>query len=66
MPLVFERFWRVEKSRNRRTGGSGLGLPIARKLVEAHGGTLSATSTPGRGSIFTIRLPAGVCGEEQG
>ncbi|MEV4570283.1 ATP-binding protein [Nonomuraea sp. NPDC049419] len=66
LPLVFERFWRVEKSRNRRTGGSGLGLPIARKLVEAHGGTLTATSTPGRGSIFTIRLPAGVCGEDQG
>ncbi|WP_169951582.1 HAMP domain-containing sensor histidine kinase [Microbispora sp. H11081] len=58
LPLVFERFWRVEKSRNRRSGGSGLGLPIARKLAEAHGGSLSATSVVGEGSTFTLRLPA--------
>ncbi|WP_030510059.1 sensor histidine kinase [Microbispora rosea] len=58
LPLVFERFWRVEKSRNRRSGGSGLGLPIARKLAEAHGGSLSATSVVGAGSTFTLRLPA--------
>ncbi|MFC6086100.1 sensor histidine kinase [Sphaerisporangium aureirubrum] len=57
LPVVFERFWRVEKSRSRRTGGSGLGLPIARKLAEAHGGTLSATSVPGEGSTFTLRVP---------
>ncbi|WP_036326247.1 sensor histidine kinase [Microbispora sp. ATCC PTA-5024] len=57
LPLVFERFWRVEKSRSRRTGGSGLGLPIVRKLVEAHGGSVSAASVPGEGSVFTIRLP---------
>ncbi|WP_405395274.1 ATP-binding protein [Microbispora hainanensis] len=58
LPLVFERFWRVEKSRSRRSGGSGLGLPIARKLAEAHGGSLSATSVVGVGSTFTLRLPA--------
>ncbi|MEV0386424.1 HAMP domain-containing sensor histidine kinase [Nonomuraea sp. NPDC050643] len=58
LPLIFERFWRVEKSRSRRTGGSGLGLPIARKLAEAHGGTLHATSVLGEGSTFTLRLPA--------
>ncbi|MGJ6963115.1 sensor histidine kinase [Streptosporangium sp. G11] len=58
LPLIFERFWRVEKSRNRRTGGGGLGLPIARKLAEAHGGTLQATSVLGRGSTFTLWLPA--------
>lgn len=58
LPLVFERFWRVEKSRSRRSGGSGLGLPIARKLAEAHGGSLTATSTLGEGSTFTLRLPA--------
>ncbi|GAB3136937.1 HAMP domain-containing sensor histidine kinase [Microbispora hainanensis] len=58
LPLVFERFWRVEKSRSRRSGGSGLGLPIARKLAEAHGGSLSATSVIGEGSTFTLRLPA--------
>ncbi|WP_440900208.1 sensor histidine kinase, partial [Actinosynnema sp.] len=58
LPHVFDRFWRAEKSRSRRTGGSGLGLAIVRKLVEAHGGTVSATSEPGKGSTFTVRLPA--------
>ena len=57
---VFERFWRAEKSRNRRTGGSGLGLPIARRMVEAHGGTITATSVPGECTVFTIRLPGDV------
>lgn len=55
---VFDRFWRGEKSRNRRTGGSGLGLAIVRKLAEAHGGTATAASVPGQGSVFTLRLPA--------
>jgi two-component system, OmpR family, sensor histidine kinase BaeS len=58
LPRVFERFWRAEKSRTRRTGGSGLGLSIVRKLVEAHGGTIQAASTRGEGSVFTLRLPA--------
>ncbi|QNE73427.1 HAMP domain-containing protein [Streptomyces finlayi] len=58
LPYVFERFWRAEKSRSRRTGGSGLGLAIVRKLAEAHGGTAGVTSTPGQGSVFTLRLPA--------
>ncbi|GAA4786709.1 HAMP domain-containing sensor histidine kinase [Streptomyces sanyensis] len=57
LPHVFERFWRAEKSRSRQTGGSGLGLAIVRKLVEAHGGTVSAASAPGRGTVFTLRLP---------
>ncbi|WP_443065165.1 sensor histidine kinase [Streptomyces sp. NBC_01336] len=55
---VFDRFWRGEKSRSRRTGGSGLGLAIVRKLTEAHGGTATAASVPGEGSVFTLRLPA--------
>ncbi|MFE7928597.1 sensor histidine kinase [Streptomyces sp. NPDC057456] len=58
LPRVFERFWRAEKSRSRRTGGSGLGLPIVRQLTDAHGGTAQAASTPGAGSVFTLRLPA--------
>ncbi|MFD0448818.1 ATP-binding protein [Streptomyces indonesiensis] len=57
LPHVFDRFWRADKSRCRRTGGSGLGLSIVRKLVQAHGGTVTASSTLGEGSVFTIRLP---------
>lgn len=57
LPHVFDRFWRAEKSRSRRTGGSGLGLSIVRKLVEAHGGTVDATSVEGEGSTFVLRLP---------
>ncbi|MFC8427695.1 sensor histidine kinase [Streptomyces sp. NPDC057253] len=57
LPRVFDRFWRADKSRSRQTGGSGLGLAIVRQLTEAHGGTVSATSTPGSQTIFTLRLP---------
>ncbi|MFJ8630832.1 sensor histidine kinase [Streptomyces sp. NPDC093568] len=57
LPYVFDRFWRADKSRNRSTGGSGLGLAIARKLTEAHGGTLTVTSAPAHGTVFTVRLP---------
>ncbi|KOU69225.1 kinase [Streptomyces sp. MMG1533] len=63
LPHVFDRFWRAEKSRSRRTGGSGLGLPIVRHLVAAHGGTAEATSEPGAGSVFTLRLP-GTAGQD--
>lgn len=58
VPHVFDRFWRAEKSRSRSTGGSGLGLAIVLKLAEAHGGTADVVSTEGRGSVFTLRLPA--------
>ncbi|MFD7550494.1 sensor histidine kinase [Streptomyces sp. NPDC059816] len=58
LPYVFDRFWRAEKSRNRRTGGSGLGLSIVRRLTEAHGGTVSVSSTVDVGSVFTLRIPA--------
>ncbi|MEW2402345.1 HAMP domain-containing sensor histidine kinase [Streptomyces sp. NPDC046862] len=57
LPHVFDRFWRAEKSRSRRTGGSGLGLPIVRQFVEAHGGTVTAGGAPGNGAVFTVRLP---------
>ncbi|MFB9902356.1 sensor histidine kinase [Allokutzneria oryzae] len=63
LPHVFERFWRVEKSRGRQGGGSGLGLAIVRKLAEAHGGTVTAASTLGQGSTFTLRLPCRTTGE---
>jgi signal transduction histidine kinase len=55
---VFERFYRVDKSRSRARGGSGVGLTIARYLVEAHGGEIRASSEgPGRGSTFQFTLP---------
>ena len=55
---IFERFYRVDRSRTRATGGSGLGLTIARRLVEAHGGEITVTSDIGKGSTFTFTLPA--------
>ena len=57
LPKIFDRFWRADSSRTRATGGSGLGLPIARKLAEAHGGTLTAASRPGEGATMNLRLP---------
>lgn len=53
---VFERFYRVDPSRTRATGGAGLGLTIARQLVEAQGGTIHVESTPGQGTRFTFHL----------
>lgn len=57
LPYVFERFYRVDRSRVRATGGAGLGLTIAKRLVEARGGTIRAESELGKGSRFTFTLP---------
>jgi signal transduction histidine kinase len=57
IPYVFERFYRSEKSRNRATGGVGLGLAIARGIIEAHGGKISVESTPGKMTRFSFHLP---------
>ena len=59
IPKLFDRFYRADPSRSRATGGTGLGLTIARRLVEAHGGSIKVESIVGQGSQFTIRLPAG-------
>jgi signal transduction histidine kinase len=59
LPRIFEQFYRGEKSRSRATGGAGLGLAIARGIVEAHGGRIWATSAPGQGAVFGFALPTG-------
>jgi signal transduction histidine kinase len=67
LPHVFDRFWRADRVRSRRVatdgpggsqgGGFGLGLAIAQWIAQAHGGSLSAQSRLGRGSVFTVLLP---------
>jgi two-component system phosphate regulon sensor histidine kinase PhoR len=57
LPRVFERFYRVDKARSRKTGGTGLGLAIVKHMVENLGGSVGVESTPGVGSIFSFTLP---------
>ncbi len=59
MPRLFERFHRIEKARSRSNEGSGIGLALVKELVALHGGEISATSTEGRGTRFTVRMPFG-------
>jgi two-component system OmpR family sensor kinase/two-component system sensor histidine kinase BaeS len=58
LPYIFDRFWRGDRARSHAGGaGGGLGLAIARQLIQAHGGHIEVESEPGRGTVFTIELP---------
>lgn len=57
LPHIFDRFWRADRSRTRSSGGAGLGLAIARRIIEAHGGRIWAQSTVGQGTTLSFSLP---------
>jgi signal transduction histidine kinase len=57
LPHLFERFYRAQTSRDRSTGGAGLGLAIVQAIVTAHAGSIQAENRPEGGSVFTLRLP---------
>ena len=56
LEFLFERFYRLDKSRNSETGGHGIALSVAKAITEAHGGKISAESTDGKSIIFTVTL----------
>lgn len=57
LPFIFERFYRADQSRNRKTGGAGIGLAVVKAIVEAHKGTIAVNSKPGQGTEIIVRLP---------
>jgi signal transduction histidine kinase len=65
VPRIFERFYRIERSRSRDAGGTGLGLSIVKHIVQAHGGQIEVESAPGVGSTFRMKFPAASAQGEQ-
>ena len=63
LPMIFEKFYRVEHSRNTNTGGTGLGLAIVKNITDMHGGTVKVSSDLS-GTVFTVRLPLAFDGGE--
>ena len=63
---IFEPFYQADSSSTRQYGGSGLGLTLAKRYVEAHGGRIHVDSTPGQGSTFCVHLPRGEDHDERG
>ncbi len=57
IPFIFEPFYRVDKSRSKKTGGYGLGMSLVKKIIEAHGGSIEVQSTQGQGTHITIKIP---------
>lgn len=57
LPFIFERFYRADKSRNRMTGGSGIGLAVTKAIVEAHKGSVAVHSKINKGTEFIVKLP---------
>jgi len=57
LDLIFEPFYRTDKSRNKKTGGYGLGLSLCKTIIEAHGGTIDVQSNTGKGAMFSLHLP---------
>ena len=57
LPHIYDRFYRIDSSRSRQTGGAGFGLAIARRIVLASGGAIEAFSTPGEGATFAVTGP---------
>lgn len=62
--MVFERFYRVDKTRARKTGGTGLGLAITKNVIMLHNGAIKVYSKEGEGTTFTVRIPLNYVNEE--